>query len=140
MNEIAIAKIGAMLEASTKDEQIEELNYQVQRTADFHEWLIDVKFDDGKNHEISEQYFIDFSESGGASEAYYCAILLTNELFIKLGFDEFPPGWFKTRNSLNKKGWSDKFTYYLPYYHFSAYVSNIEIKHVHQLQNLYTSH
>ncbi len=67
----------------------------------------------------------------------YEPIPLTEEWLVRLGFDEWSDGHWKTRNSLNKNGWSDKFNYYLPYNTMSTYCGNVIIEYVHQMQNLY---
>ena len=75
----------------------------------------------------------------GNSIEDYQPILLTPEILVMAGFDEWSEGNWKTRSSLNKQGWSKEFNYYQPYYNLSTYCGNVTIKYLHQLQNIYFS-
>ena len=65
-------------------------------------------------------------------------IPLTPEILEKAGFEKKYDGdYFTLPDELCKGGWDKRFIYYLPYFNLSTYTGNIQIAHLHQLQNLY---
>jgi len=65
--------------------------------------------------------------------------LITSEILEKCGFVNIL-GDVNYWNLPVEKcigGWSEKFSYYLPYFGLNTYTGNITVKYLHQLQNLY---
>lgn len=75
---------------------------------------------------------------------------LTEEWLLKFGFEYcyFPApdsdGVYREKENVNKEYFkhhklSEEISYYLPYNHFNYHIGSINIKYVHQLQNLFFS-
>jgi hypothetical protein len=94
---------------------------------------------------ITDDYIIGFFSKFGSvweidSNDPFDSIPLTPEILEKAGFDKdlsLSSDYYRLRNSLCKMAWSNKFSFYLPYFSMSTYTGSIIIKSVHQLQNLY---
>jgi len=64
-------------------------------------------------------------------------IPLTPEILLAAGFDEWADGHWKIRTSLLRGAWVKEFNYYFSYRVLSTYTGSLELKSLHQLQNLY---
>jgi hypothetical protein len=65
-------------------------------------------------------------------EAYGQPIVLTSDILEKCGFENILNGEYYYHKVLG-----EKITLYLPYFNLNYYIGSVQIKHLHQLQNLY---
>ena len=93
--------------------------------------------------ENKEGHIVDLYNNGEMVQTPYVSYInpipLTPEILEKCGFENKKLGkdYWELPNEKCINGWSEEFTFYLPYFEMNTYTGTVSIKALHQLQNLY---